>query len=314
MKTSIIIPNYKNLEYTKRCIEAIRKNTQGDFEIIVVDDNSGDGSAEYLKSQKDIKSFINSENLGFAKNCNRGARESNGDIFLFLNNDTEVHTGWMEAIESVFEKDKQIAAVGVKLLFPDGIIQHAGVVISPDKTPRHIYYQAPADSPSVNKEREFQVVTAACVAIRREVFEKVSGFDEAFKNGLEDVDLCLKIKGLGYKIMYTPKAVVTHHESIAPGRFKHNQHNADLYMSRWKEAVSDEHKYYREDGKSALWILGQDLRSMSFGPDIYGTRPLYISILRWFYIPLHKVYVLLVYLLRGDFVGLARKIRGKYNV
>ncbi|MDP4127676.1 MAG: glycosyltransferase family 2 protein [Bacillota bacterium] len=315
MNSSIIIPTYKNLELTKKCLDAIKKNTQGDYEVIVVDDNSGDGTAEYLRAQDNIKTIINTRNLGFAKNCNAGARESGGAILIFLNNDTEVHAGWLEAIERVFAKESRAGAVGVKLLFPNGLIQHAGVVISPDKTPRHIYYEASAGITAVNKEREFQAVTAACIAIRRDVFIEAGGFDEEYRNGLEDVDLCLKIGKLGYKIIYTPQAVVTHHESIAPGRFKHNQHNADLYMSRWSNnIVSDEHKYYKEDGRSALWVLGQDLRSMSFGPNEYGTRPLYVSILRLFYIPLHKIYVLVCYLLKGDFKGLVAKIKGKYNV
>jgi GT2 family glycosyltransferase len=314
MSYSIIIPTYKNLGLTKKCLDAVKKNTQGDYEVIVVDDNSSDGTAKYLQTQDSVKVIINTKNLGFAKNCNSGARESVGDILVFLNNDTEVHAGWLEAIERAFEKDDRVGAVGVKLLFPDGTIQHAGVVISPDKTPRHIYYKAAEGIGAVNKAREFQAVTAACIAIRRDVFTEVGGFDEEYRNGLEDVDLCLKIGKLGYKIIYTPEAVVTHHESIAPGRFKHNQHNADLYMSRWSDAVSDEHKYYKEDGKSALWALGQDLRSMSFGPNEYGTRPLYISILRLFYIPLHKIYVLVCYLLKGDLNGLVAKVKGKYNV
>lgn len=308
---SIIIPVYKNLHFTKKCLESIFVNTKGDFEVIVIDDNSQDGTAEFLKSQKNIIAIINKTNKGFAKNCNLGAKEAKGDTLIFLNYDTEVHPGWLEAIDDVFSRKKEVGAVGVKLLFPDGTIQHAGVVISEDKVPRHIYYQANADSPEVNKEREFQVVTAACVAIPKEVFEKAGHFDEEYKNGLEDVDLCFKIKKLGYKIIYTPKSVITHYESVAPGRFKHNKHNADLYMSRWKKTQSDEHRYYIEDGKSVWWILRHDLRSMSYGPDEYGTRPLYISVLKWVYLPLQKISVIVSYLSRGDLAGLTRKIKDR---
>lgn len=311
MKYSIIIPIYKNLHFTKKCLESIFKNTKGDFEVIAIDDNSQDGTAEFLTSQKNITAIINKKNQGFAKNCNLGAKKAKGDILIFLNYDTEVHKGWLEAIDKVVKSNENLGAVGVKLLFPDGTIQHAGVVISPDKVPRHIYYQQRADLPEANVEREFQVVTAACIVIPKNLFEKVNGFDEEYKNGLEDVDLCLKIGKLGKKIIYTPKSVITHFESVAPGRFAHNKHNADLYMSRWKDAKSDEHDLYKHDGKNSLWILSQDLRSMSYGPDEYGTRPGYISILRLFYIPLQKVATITKLISKGDLRGLVKKVKGK---
>lgn len=311
---SIIIPNYKGGELLSKCLEAIFSNTTSEIEIIVVDDASRDGATKFLEAQKNVRVYINNENMGFAKSCNKGATIAKGDILVFLNNDTEVQRGWLEAIRFIIETEENVGAVGVKLLFPNKKIQHAGVVISPDKIPRHIYYQVNNNRPELNMERDFQSVTAACIAIPRVVFEEFGGFDEDFRNGMEDVDLCLKIKKGGYRIVYTPDSVVIHHESVAPGRHKNNKYNMDLYMSRWRSAESDEHKYYKEDGKSALWILGQDLRSMSSGPDEYGTRPLYVSILRYFYIPMHKIYVLLAYLFKGDFAGLAKKIRGKYNV
>lgn len=312
MKTSIIIPVYNNLEYTKKCLLALRKNTNLDqIEIIIVNNASTDSTKGYLDSLDFINVTHNNINRNFAGANNQGAKAAKGEILIFLNNDTEVHENWLEPLIRDIGEDSKIGAIGTKLLFPDGTIQHAGVVISPDKTPRHIYYQANPDELWVNKKREFQVVTAACIAIPKKVFNEVGGFDEKFVNGLEDVDLCLKIKKAGYKVIYEPKSVITHHESVSPGRFKHNKGNADLYMSRWKNTKSDEHGYYKEDGKSWLWILGQDLRSMSYGPNEYGTRPLYVSILRWYYIPYHKIKTILTYLFKGDFKGLSQKIKSK---
>lgn len=312
MKYSIIIPSFNNVGLTKKCIASIRANTgEVNYEIVAVDNASTDGVIDYLKKQRDINLIANKINRNFAGANNQGAKAAKGEVLIFLNNDTEVHKNWLEPILKDIGEDSKIGAIGTKLLFPDGTIQHAGVVISPDKTPRHIYYQANPDELWVNKKREFQVVTAACIAIPKKVFNEVGGFDEKFVNGLEDVDLCLKIKKAGYKVIYEPKSVITHHESVSPGRFKHNKGNADLYMSRWKNTKSDEHGYYKEDGKSWLWILGQDLRSMSYGPNEYGTRPLYVSILRWYYIPYHKIKTILTYLFKGDFKGLSQKIKSK---
>lgn len=312
---SIIIPSYNCKELTAKCLQAIRHNTRGmNYEVVVVDNASTDGVAEFLEGQEDITLILNKVNRNFAGACNQGAEKAKGDILVFLNNDTEVQTDWLREIDRTLSSLDRVGAVGVRLLFPDGKIQHAGVVISPDKLPRPIYSRERADLSGANKEREFQIVTAACIAIPKNVFQKVNGFDEKYKNGMEDVDLCLKIKDLKYKIIYNPKSVVTHHESVAPGRFRYNQNNTDLYMGRWKAAISDEHKYYKEDNKNSFWILVQDLRNMSFGPDRYGTRPLYISFLRVIYIPLHQICAILSYLLKGNISGLLVKIKERLNV
>lgn len=310
MKYSIIIPSYNNQRLMEKCLASIRKNTvEIDFEVLVVDDCSADGARDYLKAQKDIQLILNDKNLGFAASNNKAANIARGNIMVFLNNDTEVQPGWLKSIDEVFKKEKNIGAVGVRLLFPDGKIQHAGVVIAPDHTPRHIYRLKPTGYPAANKERDFKVLTAACLAIPKKIFEEMGGFDEAYRNGLEDVDLCLKIYHKGYRLIYTPKAVVIHHESVAPGRFESNEKNADLYMSRWKEEPSDSHKYFQEDGMSWFSIVLDDLREMSWGPNKYKTRPTWINIGRYVYIPLQKIYMVVSLILKGDLRLLGSKIR-----
>ena len=166
-----------------------------------------------------------------------------------------------------------------------------------------------ANDIKVNKEREFQAVTAACIAIPKKVFNEVRGFDEEYVNGLEDVDLCLRIKQKGYKIIYTPKSVVIHHESVSPGRFKFNKHNSDLYMSRWRDAKSDEHKYYQEDGLNWLQILGRDFVNMGYSKDEYHTVPKRIKYGKYIYIPLQKCFLVVKLLVTLDFKTLGQKIR-----
>jgi GT2 family glycosyltransferase len=312
MKYSIIIPSYKNTKLMKMCLEAIKKNTQGDFEVIVIDDNSGSETVSYLKSAKGISLVLNKENKGFAWNNNKGASLAKGEILIFLNNDTEVQPGWLEAIDDVFNTEENVGAVGVKLLYPDGTIQHAGVVISTDHMPRYMYKQKPADFPPANIQREYKEVTAACIAIPKKIFEEVGGFDEAFRTGFEDIDLCLKLVHKGYRIIYTPKSVVIHHESVAPGRFISENKNFVLYMSRWKDEPSDAHKYYREDGHGTLWILWQDLYTMSWGKDRFGTRPTWIKFARILFIPLNKIATIIKLVFSGDWAGIKAKA-GRYS-
>jgi GT2 family glycosyltransferase len=306
---SIIIPTFNKLDLTKKCLDAISSNSKGDFEVIVVDNASSDGTPDYLKKEKRIISTLNKKNLGFSKGNNIGAKKAKGETLVFLNNDTEVQKGWLESIEKVFEKEKNVGAVGVKLLFPDGLIQHAGVTFSEDHVPRHIYYREKADDPKVNKQREFKAVTAACIAIPKKVFEEVGGFDESFVNGLEDVDLCLRIKEKGYRILYTPESVVLHHESVSPGRFNANKHNSDLYMSRWRDVEPDEHRFYKEDGLGWWQILMKDFVNMGYSKDEYHTMPRMIKFGRYFYMPLQKIFLILKLLITLDFKTLGQKIR-----
>jgi len=138
--------------------------------------------------------------------------------------------------------------VGCKLLYPDNTIQHAGVAFGHTEV-HHIYRNFHPEHPAVNKQREFQAVTAACMLVPRKLFLSLGGFDESFINGFEDLDFCFRARSKGYKVMYTPESVVIHHESKTPGRHDHHAHNARLFASRWLSSVDhDLDKIYAEDG------------------------------------------------------------------
>jgi hypothetical protein len=138
--------------------------------------------------------------------------------------------------------------VGSKLLFPNGTIQHAGVVFARDLSPHHLYAGLPADHPAVNTSREFQAVTGACAAIRRALFSKLGGFDPSFVNGYEDVDLCLRLRRLGYQVRYCHESVLYHFES-ATRDYALNQRNHELFLERWSGFVhQDDVRYFLEDG------------------------------------------------------------------
>ncbi|MCP9473511.1 MAG: glycosyltransferase family 2 protein, partial [Nitrospira sp.] len=175
---SIIIPVYNNLELTKQCLTALASATTGvDYEVILVDNGSTDETAAFLQTlQGDVRIIRNDENRGFAKACNQGAKAARGKYLVFLNNDTIPQPNWLGPLVQEVEEHPEVGVVGSKLLYPDGTIQHAGVVFMRESPiPYHIYQKMPADSPAVSKRREFQAVTAACLLIRRDLFEAVGG-------------------------------------------------------------------------------------------------------------------------------------------
>lgn len=262
MNVSIVILTYNNLELNRKCINAILKYTKGPFELIIVDNASSDGTVEYLKSIKSerVKTVFNNENLGFARGNNIGAKEATSGVVVFLNNDTEVKKGWLEPLlKSLLDKTTGIA--GSKLLYPNGKIQHAGIVISDDLVPRHIYRTLDADWPPANKAREYQAVTGACLAIKKELFDKVGGFDEGYTNGLEDIDLCFKVKKEDYKVVYCPSSVVVHYESISKDRFKNYYANKSRYFEKWPNIKPDEDDFYRKDGFGLVFIVKQHIKN-----------------------------------------------------
>jgi len=251
MKCSIIIPVFNQLEYTKKCLEALIENTPGDlYEVIIVDNGSTDGTKEFLKClEGDVKIITNQENLGFSKACNQGAREASGAYLVFLNNDTIPRKGWLDELVRVADANEDIAVVGSKLLFPDNTIQHAGVAIADSILPGHIYRGRPSDFPPANKPRDFQVVTGACMLVKKDIFFDVGGFDEAYVNGYEDVDLCFKIRESGKRVFYNPRCVLTHFECKSEGRRDKMDNDTKILFNRWGGRVKpDYERYLMEDG------------------------------------------------------------------
>jgi len=257
MKTSIIIPVYNRLDFTQKCLESIFQfGSKYDFEIIVVDNASTDGTKEFLENLKEKIVFINNkENLGFAKACNLGAKKAQGEYLLFLNNDTIVTKNWMDILISELDENPEIAIAGSKLLYPDETIQHAGVVFAEDKTPYHIYSREIKEKHYVNKKRKFKAITAACMLVRKDIFNEIGGFDENFRNGYEDIDLCLRIKELGKDVIYCPESMVYHYESISEGRNESYDENRKLFLKKWSDKVQqDDYMYMEEDGTQNQYL------------------------------------------------------------
>ena len=239
---SIIIPLFNQLAYTRNCLEALKRHTDPSLieEIILVDNGSEDGTREYLATLDGCTVIRNERNLGFAKACNQGAKASTSPWLLFLNNDTEPQPGWLEPLLDILVVDPAVAAAGSKLLYPDGTIQHAGIIIANDRQlpdplrAGNNCVGQPADAPKANRPARFQALTAACLLVRKDAFEAAGGFDEGYWNGYEDVDLCFKLGQLGWELVYQPASVVVHHESKSGAdRFVKYQQNVQRLHDKW---------------------------------------------------------------------------------
>jgi GT2 family glycosyltransferase len=265
---SIIIPVFNQAALTKQCLETILGCDHA--EIIVVNDASTDGTAKMLAAfGSQIKVITHKTNAGFAKSCNDGAKIARGKFLIFLNNDTIPQRGWLAALLRYADKNPKAAVVGAKLLYPSDTIQHAGVVICQDKYPRHLYTGFPAHHPAVCQSRRFQVVTAAAMLVRKNLFTALRGFDARFRNGFEDVDFCLRLGRRGHEVHYCADSVVQHLESVSPGRFTHDKHNIALYRQRWLKRVQpDDLNYFLADGLLSLNYEGSFPLHLKISPDL----------------------------------------------
>jgi GT2 family glycosyltransferase len=247
---TVIIPVFNRASLTGACLRRLfATKTTVPYDVIVVDDASHDSSESTLHEfGGQIRVVRHDVNSGFAMSCNDGAAEAHSDYLIFLNNDVFPETGWLDQLVRHAEANPAAAVVGSKLLYPNGTVQHAGIVISQERFPRHIYSGIDGMHPAVNKSREFQCVTAAAVLVRADAFATASGFDASFKNGYEDIDLCLRLREAGAEIHYCHTSVLYHLET-ATRRFDYYDFNHALYLERWGERVRpDDLDYYLADG------------------------------------------------------------------
>ena len=245
---SIIIPVFNKWDLTRQCLNYLRKNTPQKHEIIIVDNASTDGTRErLLQLQRDgiVKAVINEDNEGFAKACNKGARTASGSYLLFLNNDTVVHPGWLEAMLKTLDQISGVGIVGSRLVYPDFTIQHAGIAFTDRGLPYHIHRGVFWNDSNVNRPLTMPAVTGACMLMPTNVFNKISGFDESYQMYVEDIDLCLRVWQAGYKVVYCPQSIVTHLESASVQDTEKRDVQVrvawskmhERWMGRWPESV-----------------------------------------------------------------------------
>jgi glycosyltransferase involved in cell wall biosynthesis len=237
-RVSVVIPTYNDFRMTIDAVAAVLQDADGhDVEVVVIDN----GSRREVGSQL-TASFVAEprvvyrrlpRNLNFAIGCNVGFAESTGEAIVFLNNDTEVRRGWLDAMLPRLSDD--VAGVQPLLLYADDTIQTAGTVfVAPDALPTHFLVSQPKEDASGIGDEVFSAVTAAAVLVRAQDVARLRGFDPIYVNGMEDIDLCLRLAELrpgGFRV--EPRAVVTHFESKSKGRHENVESNRATFMARW---------------------------------------------------------------------------------
>ena len=250
MRASVVVPVHNREGLSRRCLELVLADLPPACEVVVVDDASTDATPQLLAELGDaVRSLRLERNSGFAAACNAGAAAARGEQLVFLNNDTEPEPGWLETLLGYAAEHPEAEAVGARLLYPTGSVQHAGVAFGQDGYPHHLYAGFPGDHPAVTRARRLQAVTGACMLVRRESFERLGGFDEGYVNAFEDVDLCLRLGEAGGEVHYCPAATVVHLESASRGREQKFEPSVARYRERWRGRVHrDDLELYAEDG------------------------------------------------------------------
>lgn len=253
-KISIIIPTRDHGDDVDLCLRSLfERSSYQDVEVILIDNGSRDRpSLEQFErwSEREparLKVIPYDVPFNFSRINNYGVSKSSGDYLLFLNNDTEVITAdWLEAMLEQAQR-QPIGAVGAKLLYPDNTIQHAGVIVGLGGVAGHSHKYFPADAPgyfyTLQTINNFSAVTAACLMVRRAVFDEVGGFDESLAIAFNDVDFCLRLRRTGYRNVYLPHVVLYHHESKSRGLENTEEKRARFFFEqqvmreRWKTHI-----------------------------------------------------------------------------
>ncbi|MEY2575756.1 MAG: hypothetical protein QOF80_1243, partial [Verrucomicrobiota bacterium] len=224
---SIIIPTRDRAELLKRCVESIRARTDySPFEILIVDNGSVEEETFrfFREVERDERVRVISESgpFNYSRLNNSAAKQARGDILVFLNNDTEIEdASWLTEMVSHAAR-AEVGAVGARLWWPDGTLQHGGVVLGLGGVAGHAFPHIPRGHPGYFNRAMLQqnssAMTGACMAVRKTVFEELEGFDEVNLGvTFNDIDFCLRLTQRGYRVVWTPYANLIHHESASRG-------------------------------------------------------------------------------------------------
>jgi GT2 family glycosyltransferase len=223
---TVIIPFRDEARLLERSVHSIREYAGYEpCEVVLVDNGSWEPETaavlRRLVADGKCRVLRHAGAFNWSAINNEAARQSQGDLLLFLNNDVESSRhGWLSAMVE-HARCEQIGAVGARLLYPNGLVQHAGIMLHAEAIARHPFRFLPSEAPGyfamAKVIRNCTAVTGACMMVRRTLFETLGGFDESLPVAFNDVDFCLRLLEQGYRIVYTPYAELTHHESLTRG-------------------------------------------------------------------------------------------------
>lgn len=256
---SILIPNKDHVDELKRCIDSIiTSSTYDNYEIIIIENNSVEESTfkyyKEIENNEKIRVVKWERKFNYSAINNFGATFAQGEYVLLLNNDVEVIShDWLEEMLMFVQRD-DVGAVGAKLYYPNDTIQHAGVIIGIGGVGGHSHKYFPKNDygyfARLVTVQDLSAVTAACLMVKKSVFDRLNGLDEGFQVAFNDVDFCMRIRQAGYLIVYTPYAELYHYESISRGAEdtpeKVERFNGEIrrFQKRWGEELKKGDPYY----------------------------------------------------------------------
>ncbi len=263
---SIIIPNKDQVEALSQCLESIKKSSYPNYEIIIVENNSEDKEtfAYYQKIQSErIQIVVWGDEFNYSGINNYGVKYAKGDYLILLNNDIEVIAkDWMEEMLGNCQR-KDVGVVGAKLYYPDNTIQHAGIVIGIGGVAGAVFTGMPgAYSGYFHKasiQQDLSAVTAACMMVKRSVYEELGGLEEKLKVAFNDVDFCLRAREKGYLVVYNPAVELYHYESKSRGtedskqKVRRFQNEIEYMRKHWLKLLKEGDPMYNPNLTLTKW-------------------------------------------------------------
>jgi len=241
---TIMIPTRDNLGYLRKCIQSIDENDYRNFELIVVNNRSEQPETleflDAIAARENGRVLEYNEQYDFSRINNLAASHANGSYLLLLNSDTEsIQSGWLTAmLEAV--QIPGVGVVGSKLLYPDDTIQHAGIVLWRCGPAGHLHSRLPRDNHGyfgiVDIMRNCSAVTAACMLVRKNLYDDLGGLDVELPVAYQEVDLCLRALECGYRTVYTPFSLLYHHESVVTGP-RVDTHDENIFRGKWEKRM-----------------------------------------------------------------------------
>ncbi len=281
----VIIPFRDQAALTVECLDSLRRSPGYEIsQIVLVDNGSTEPETRVLRRQLEDKPRTRVLDYPGAFNWaainNLAVEACQTDLLLFLNNDIEATSdGWLHALVELGQRP-EVGAVGARLVYPDGKVQHAGVVLGMQGIAAHLFNGLPPGRHGYfswdRLVRGYSALTAACMLVRRDVFEEVGGFGEVYPVAFNDIDFCLKLGRAGYRLLYTPHAQLTHYESVSRGLSGYS-HDFQAFLARWWDQLQQDDPAYnpnlgrfepwcplRAPGENEAWLLA--MRAMVPSP------------------------------------------------
>lgn len=256
-RISVVTPLFNCVAATQEMVASLRRTMPRGlaYEIILVDDGSTDGTRDWLAGLGEpFRVLLNERNMGYAASTNRGAAVARGEVLALLNNDLILSGGWLQpmmgALKSLGSSAGLVGNVQVNAATLE--VDHAGISVTLNGKPGHVRRAPSLASVIFRPAPSSFAVTGACVLIRAETWRRLGGFDEAYINGCEDVDLCLRARAAGLTNVVALRSRVLHHVSSSPGRNLRNEENTRRLVLRWRRELAAE--------AARLWTWGHFCR------------------------------------------------------